>query len=47
LASDDSRAQRSGQVFTTAELAVHYDIRDERDMQPTGKRFPTVYRTPI
>ncbi len=47
LAGDADRAVRSGQVFTTAELAVHYDIRDERDMQPTGKRNPTTYRTPI
>lgn len=47
LAADADRASRSGQVFTTAELAVHYDIRDERDMQPTGKRTPTSYREPI
>ena len=47
LAADENRAERSGQVFTTAELAVHYDIRDERDMQPTGKRTPTMFREPI
>ncbi len=47
LAADPDRASRSGQVFTTAELAVHYDIRDERGLQPTGKRNPTAYRTPI
>jgi len=47
LAHDPARAERSGQVFTTAELALHYDIRDERDMQPTGKRNPTMFRTPI
>lgn len=47
LAADPDRAVRSGQVFTTAELALHYDIRDERDMQPTGKRNPTLFRTPI
>lgn len=47
LAGDAGRAERSGQVFTTAELALHYDIRDERDLQPKGKRFPTLFRTPI
>lgn len=47
LAADPARAQRSGQVFTTAELAVHYDLRDERGKQPTGKRHPTLFRTPV
>ena len=47
LAADADRAERSGQVFTTAELAVHYDIRDERDLQPAGKRHPTMFRTPV
>jgi len=47
LASDGQRSERSGQVFTTAELALHYDIRDERDLQPKGKRNPTAYREPI
>ena len=47
LAADPSRAERSGQVFTTAELAVHYDLRDERGKQPTGKRHPTLFRTPV
>jgi len=47
LATDTARFERSGQVFTTAELAVHYDIRDERDMQPKGKRNPTMFREPI
>lgn len=47
LAGDPARSERSGQVYTTAELAVHYDIRDERDMQPTGKRNPTMFRVPI
>jgi len=47
LAADGARAERSGQVFTTAELAVHYDIRDERDMQPIGKRNPTMFREPV
>lgn len=47
LAGDENRAERSGQVFTTAELAVHYDIRDERDMQPIGKRNPTMFREPV
>ena len=46
LAGDDDRARYSGQVFTTAELAVAYDVRDERDMQPIGKRLPTTYRDP-
>ena len=47
LATDPDRASRSGQVFTTAELAVHYDIRDERGKQPLGKRKPTLFREPI
>ncbi len=47
LAADASRAERSGQVFTTAELARHYDIRDERGLQPAGKRTPTQYRSPV
>lgn len=47
LAGDDERARYNGQVFTTAELAVSYDVRDERDMQPIGKRLPTTYRDPI
>jgi len=47
LAADPDRAARSGQVFTTAELAVHYDLRDERGLQPLGKRNPTMFRTPI
>ena len=47
LAADAGRAERSGQVFTTAELAMHYDIRDERDLQPKGKRNPTLFREPI
>jgi len=47
LASDESRVERSGQVYTTAELALHYDIRDERDLQPKGKRQPTLFREPV
>ncbi len=47
LAADPTRAERSGQVFTTAELAVAYDIHDERGKQPTGKRNPTMFREPI
>ncbi|MGI9624773.1 MAG: SDR family NAD(P)-dependent oxidoreductase [Acidimicrobiales bacterium] len=47
LATDDGRASRSGQVFTTAELAVGYGIEDERGLQPKGKRNPTTYREPI
>jgi len=47
LANDSERAARSGQVYTTAELALHYDLRDERGLQPTGKRNTTAYRQPI
>lgn len=47
LAADPARAERSGQVFTTAELAVHYDISDERGKQPKGNRTPTLFRSPI
>lgn len=47
LATDDDRVSRSGQVFTTAELAVHYDLKDERGLQPKGKRNPTAYREPV
>lgn len=47
LAGDDERSRYNGQVFTTAELAVAYGVRDERDMQPVGKRLPTTYRDPI
>ena len=44
LATDDQRFERNGQVLTTAELAVHYDIQDERGKQPKGKRNPTLFR---
>ena len=47
LANDPDKPARSGLVFTTAELALHYDIRDERGKQPTGKRNPTLFREPI
>ena len=48
LAADsDGRAERNGQVFTTAEMALHYDIRDERGKQPVGKRNPTMFRERI
>ena len=48
LAADaEGRDQRNGQVFTTAELALHYDIRDERGKQPVGKRNPTMFREQI
>lgn len=47
LAADPDRQSRSGQVFTTAELALHYDLRDERGLQPKGKRNPTMFREPI
>lgn len=47
LAGDAGRLERTGQVWTTAELAVHYGIEDERGRQPKGKRAPTLFRTPI
>jgi NAD(P)-dependent dehydrogenase (short-subunit alcohol dehydrogenase family) len=47
LALDPDRLTRSGQIFTTAELAVHYGVHDERGKQPMGKRVPTLYRTPV
>lgn len=47
LAADDDRMSRTGQVWTTAELAIHYDVHDERDMQPKGRREPKLYREPI
>tara|TARA_Y100001970_G_scaffold26119_2_gene31315 strand:+ start:3899 stop:4741 length:843 start_codon:yes stop_codon:yes gene_type:complete len=47
LATDDQRFERNGQVLTTAELAVHYDIKDERNKQPKGKRNPTLFRERI
>jgi len=47
LATDDQRFDHNGQVLTTAELALHYDIKDERGKQPKGKRNPTLYRKRI
>jgi len=47
LANDPDRHSRNGQVLTTAELALHYDIVDERGKQPKGKRNPTMYRETI
>ena len=47
LATDPERFERNGQVLTTAEVALHYDIRDERDKQPKGKRNPTMFRETI
>ena len=47
LALDPNRYERNGQVLTTAEVAVHYDIRDERGKQPKGKRNPSMYRETI
>ena len=44
LANDSDRHIRNGQVLTTAELAIHYDLTDERGKQPKGKRNPTMYR---
>ena len=36
LATNEDRFERNGQVLTTAELALHYNIKDERDKQPRG-----------
>tara|TARA_B100000953_G_scaffold295794_1_gene287481 strand:+ start:686 stop:1528 length:843 start_codon:yes stop_codon:yes gene_type:complete len=47
LANDPDRYSRNGQVLTTAELALHYDLVDERGKQPKGKRNPTMYRETI
>ena len=47
LANDPNRYSRNGQVLTTAELALHYDIVDERGKQPKGKRNPKMYRETI
>ena len=44
LATDEKRFEQNGQVLTTAELAAHYDIKDERGKQPKGKRNPTLFR---
>jgi NAD(P)-dependent dehydrogenase (short-subunit alcohol dehydrogenase family) len=47
LATDEARFERNGQVLTTAELALHYDIKDERGKQPKGKRYPSLFREKI
>ena len=47
LAIDPNRYEKNGQVLTTAEVAVHYDISDERGKQPKGKRNPKMYRETI
>ena len=47
LATNEDRFERNGQVLTTAELALHYDIKDERDKQPRGKRNPSLFRETI
>ncbi|MBT95757.1 MAG: short-chain dehydrogenase [Acidimicrobiaceae bacterium] len=47
LATDQARFERNGQVLTTAELALHYDIKDERGKQPKGKRNPSLFREKI
>ena len=47
LATNEDRFERNGQVLTTAELALHYDIEDERDKQPRGKRNPSLFRETI
>ena len=47
LASDPDRYSRNGQVLTTAEVALHYDLVDERGKQPKGKRNPSMYRETI
>lgn len=47
LAIDPNRYEKNGQVLTTAEVAVDYDISDERGKQPKGKRNPKMYRETI
>ena len=47
LATNEDRFERNGQVLTTAELALHYNIKDERDKQPGGKRNPSLFRETI
>ncbi|MBG01537.1 MAG: short-chain dehydrogenase [Acidimicrobiaceae bacterium] len=47
LANDPDRYSRNGQVLTTAELALHYNVIDERGKQPKGKRNPTMFRETI
>ena len=47
LATNEDRFERNGQVLTTAELALHYGIKDERDKQPRGKRSPSLFRETI
>ena len=47
LATDPNRTQRNGQVLTTAEVALDYNLFDERGKQPKGKRNPTMYRETI
>ena len=47
LATNEDRFERNGQVLTTAELALHYGIKDERDKQPRGKRNPSLFRETI
>ena len=47
LAIDPNRYEKNGQVLTTAEVAVDYDISDERGKQPKGKRNPKMYREVI
>ncbi len=47
LATNEDRFERNGQVLTTAELALHYNIKDERDKQPRGKRNPSLFRETI
>ena len=40
LATNEDRFERNGQVLTTAELALHYNIKDERDKQPRVSVIP-------
>ena len=47
LACDPERRERNGQVLTTAEVALHYDLFDERGKQPKGKRNPSMFRETI
>lgn len=46
-AKPDRSVARSGQVFTTSEIALEFGISDERGLQPTNNRNPTTYREPI
>lgn len=46
-AQPDRSVTRSGQVFTTSEFALEFGIADERGLQPTNNRNPTMFRKPV